>query len=149
MTAADPQFWPADQWRALQWSRLTAHVRRAAASPLYRDAGLHQAAAAAEGGGGTEALLPHLPLTTKEQLVNGAAVAVAPADVAEWVCTSGTAGAPLDVPLTAADLRRLAANEAAALGIAGVGPGDVVLLAVGMDRLFVAGLAYWLGASGA
>jgi phenylacetate-CoA ligase len=85
-------------------------------------------------------------LTTKEQLVNGAAVAVAPADVAEWVCTSGTAGAPLDVPLTAADLRRLAANEAAALGIAGVGPGDVVLLAVGMDRLFVAGLAYWLGA---
>ncbi len=63
----------------------------------------------------------------------------------EWVCTSGSAGRPLAVPLTQRDLERLAANEAVALGIAGIGKGCNVLLAVAMDRQFVAGLAYWMG----
>lgn len=93
-------------------------------------------------------VLTQLPLTTKSQLAHAGpdAWAVPPDQVAEWVCTSGTAGRPLDVPLTAADLDRLAENEAAALELAGVRPGDLFILAVGMDRLFVAGLAYWLGA---
>ncbi len=67
------------------------------------------------------------------------------AAIREWVCTSGTAGKPLAVPLTQRDLQRLAANEAAALSIAGIGPGCNVLLAVALDRQFVAGLAYWMG----
>jgi phenylacetate-CoA ligase len=93
-------------------------------------------------------LLATLPLTTKDQLAAAgpAAWAVAPEEVAEWVCTSGTAGKPLHVPLTSSDLERLADNEAVALSLAGVRQGDLLIIAVGMDRLFVAGLAYWLGA---
>ena len=58
----------------------------------------------------------------------------------------GDGGKPLDVPLTAGDLERLAENEAAALAMAGVRKGDLFVLAVGMERLFGAGLAYWRGA---
>lgn len=140
-------FWPQAQWRALQAERLRAHMKHARQAPLYRCVHLPPEADHATG----ETLLSvlaSLPLTTKVQLADAGseAWAVSPERVAEWVCTSGTAGRPLDVPLTSADLDRLAENEAAALGIAGVREGDLVILAVGMERLFVAGLAYWLGA---
>ncbi len=98
--------------------------------------------------GNLEQILSQLPLTTKDELASAGreAFAVSTEQVAEWVCTSGTTGKPLDIPLTRRDLERLAVNEQIALSIAGVGPGAVVLLAVGMERMFVAGLAYWLGA---
>jgi phenylacetate-CoA ligase len=61
--------------------------------------------------------------------------------------TSGTTGEPVIVPYTAGDLHRLAFNEAVAFYGAGVEVGDRVLLTVTLDRCFIAGLAYYSGAT--
>ena len=65
--------------------------------------------------------------------------------VVEMVTTSGTTGSPLLWMLSEADLRRLALNERLSFECAGLTARDTVLVAVGMDRCFIAGLAYWLG----
>ena len=65
--------------------------------------------------------------------------------VVEIVTTSGTTGQPLLWMLTEADVRRLALNEKLSFGCAGLTAHDTVLVAVAMDRCFMAGLAYWLG----
>jgi phenylacetate-CoA ligase len=65
--------------------------------------------------------------------------------VAEIVTTSGTTGRPLLYMLTEADLRRLAENERQSFDCAGLTAEDTVLVAVTLDRCFIAGLAYWLG----
>lgn len=65
--------------------------------------------------------------------------------VVEIVTTSGTTGQPLLWMLTEADVRRLAVNEQISFGCAGLKASDTVLVAVAMDRCFMAGLAYWLG----
>jgi phenylacetate-CoA ligase len=65
--------------------------------------------------------------------------------VVEIVTTSGTTGQPLQWMLTETDLRRLARNERLSFDCAGLTARDTVLLAVAMDRCFMAGLAYWLG----
>jgi phenylacetate-CoA ligase len=65
--------------------------------------------------------------------------------VVEVVTTSGTTGQPLLWMLTECDLRRLAHNERMSFECAGLTAHDTVLLAVGMDRCFIAGQAYWLG----
>ena len=65
--------------------------------------------------------------------------------VAEMVTTSGTTGRPLLWMLTNADLDRLALNERLSFECAGLTAGDTVLVAVTLDRCFIAGLAYWLG----
>ncbi len=65
--------------------------------------------------------------------------------VVEIVTTSGTTGKPLLWMLTEADVQRLAANERLSFECAGLTAGDTVLVAVAMDRCFMAGLAYWLG----
>jgi len=65
--------------------------------------------------------------------------------IIEIVTTSGTTGHPLLWMLTEADLRRLAENERLSFGCAGLTANDTVLVAVAMDRCFMAGLAYWLG----
>lgn len=90
----------------------------------------------------------HLPVTTKADLVanNPDFLTIRPNLIREWVTTSGTTGQPVRIALSQKDLQRLAENEAAALRLAGLRSGDGLLIAVGMDRLFVAGLAYWLGA---
>ena len=65
--------------------------------------------------------------------------------VVEIVTTSGTTGQPLLWMLTEADVRRLAQNERLSFSYAGLAANDTVLVAVAMDRCFMAGLAYWLG----
>jgi phenylacetate-CoA ligase len=65
--------------------------------------------------------------------------------IVEIVTTSGTTGAPLLWMLTENDVRRLARNEKLSFDCAGVTARDTVLIAVAMDRCFMAGLAYWLG----
>jgi len=65
--------------------------------------------------------------------------------VVEIVTTSGTTGKPLLWMLTEPDLRRLALNERLSFECAGLTASDTVLVAVAMDRCFIAGLAYWLG----
>ena len=65
--------------------------------------------------------------------------------IAEIVTTSGTTGEPLLWMLTDADVRRLARNEKLSFECVGLTACDTVLVAVAMDRCFMAGLAYWLG----
>ena len=65
--------------------------------------------------------------------------------VVEIVTTSGTTGQPLLWMLTEPDLQRLAENERLSFDCAGLTANDTVLVAVAMDRCFMAGLAYWLG----
>jgi phenylacetate-CoA ligase len=66
--------------------------------------------------------------------------------VVEIVTTSGTIGKPILWMLTEADVRRLGTNERLSFECAGLTPQDTMLVAVAMDRCFMAGLAYWLGA---
>ena len=65
--------------------------------------------------------------------------------VVEIVTTSGTTGQPLLWMLTEADVQRLALNEKLSFQCIGLTARDTVLVAVAMDRCFMAGLAYWLG----
>jgi phenylacetate-CoA ligase len=65
--------------------------------------------------------------------------------VVEIVTTSGTTGEPLLWMLTEADARRLALNEKISFECAGLTKRDTVLVAVALDRCFVAGLAYTTG----
>jgi phenylacetate-CoA ligase len=65
--------------------------------------------------------------------------------IAEIVTTSGTTGEPLLWMLTESDVKRLAVNEKLSFECAGLTPYDTVLVAVALDRCFVAGLAYWQG----
>jgi phenylacetate-CoA ligase len=65
--------------------------------------------------------------------------------VIEIVTTSGTLARPLLWMLTERDVQRLALNEKRSFECVGLGPGDTVLVAVALDRCFIAGLAYWLG----
>jgi phenylacetate-CoA ligase len=65
--------------------------------------------------------------------------------VVEIVTTSGTTGQPLLWMLTEKDMRRLARNERLSFECAGLTADDTVLLAVSLNRCFMAGLAFWLG----
>jgi phenylacetate-CoA ligase len=65
--------------------------------------------------------------------------------IVEIVTTSGTTGQPLLWMLTDSDLHRLGSNEALSFECASLTPQDTVLVAVAMDRCFIAGLAYWMG----
>ena len=65
--------------------------------------------------------------------------------IVEIVTTSGTTGQPLLWMLTEADARRLAWNEQISFKCAGLTARDTVLVAVALDRCFIAGLAYTTG----
>lgn len=87
-----------------------------------------------------------IPVTRKTDLSrSGSEFIVSNHPFLEWVTTSGTSTQPISIPLTKNDLTRLQENEFLSLSSAGITKKDVVLLAVAMDRLFIAGLAYYLG----
>ncbi len=65
--------------------------------------------------------------------------------IVEVVTTSGSTGQPLVYMLTESDLQRLALNEYYSFRCAGLSAADIVVLAVTLDRCFIAGMAYWLG----
>jgi phenylacetate-CoA ligase len=92
--------------------------------------------------------LAKIPLTTKEQLqrYNDDFLCVPKEKIIDYVTTSGTLGEPVTFALTDNDLERLAYNEAIAFDCVGVGKDDVMQLMTTMDRRFMAGLAYFLGA---
>ncbi|MCB9170067.1 MAG: AMP-binding protein [Flavobacteriales bacterium] len=89
-----------------------------------------------------------LPFTTNADLEarNAEFLAVPREQVVDHVTTSGTTGRPVALMMNEADLDRLAANEANSLRMAGVTEKDVVQLMTTIDRRFMAGLAYFLGA---
>jgi len=88
-----------------------------------------------------------LPLTKKEQLqkYNHSFYCVDNKEIADIVATTGTTGEPVFIILTKADLQRLALNEVYSFSCAGATPNDIFHLAVTLDNLFMAGIAYYLG----
>ncbi|MFB2120390.1 phenylacetate--CoA ligase family protein [Parapedobacter sp. 2B3] len=92
--------------------------------------------------------LASLPFTTKEHLQqeNTAFRCVATSRTADYVTTSGTSGDPVLLALTDGDLERLAYNESLSYQCMGLDAGHTVQLTTTLDRRFMAGLAYFLGA---
>ncbi|MFS4466553.1 phenylacetate--CoA ligase family protein [Maribacter sp. 2210JD10-5] len=92
--------------------------------------------------------LAQIPTTTKEDLqnYNDDFFCVPKTEIIDFVTTSGTLGDPVTIGLTDRDLNRLAQNEAASFACAGVQKEDILQLTTTIDRRFMAGLAYFLGA---
>lgn len=92
--------------------------------------------------------LTAIPTTTKDDLQhhNDDFICVPKNKIVDYVTTSGTLGDPVLFGLTDNDLDRLAYNEAISFACAGVGQDDVIQLMTTIDRRFMAGLAYFLGA---
>ncbi len=92
--------------------------------------------------------LQKIPVTTKDQLqqFNDDFLCVPRTEIIDYVTTSGTLGDPVTFALTDSDLERLAYNEAISFACCGVQKEDVLQLMTTMDRRFMAGLAYFLGA---
>lgn len=92
--------------------------------------------------------LQKIPVTTKDQLqkYNDDFICVPKAEIIDYVTTSGTLGDPVIFGLTDSDLDRLAYNEAISFACCGVEKEDVIQLMTTIDRRFMAGLAYFLGA---
>ncbi|MDX1316632.1 MAG: phenylacetate--CoA ligase family protein, partial [Xanthomarina gelatinilytica] len=92
--------------------------------------------------------LAKIPTTTKDQLqqYNNDFLCVEKNKIIDYVTTSGTLGDPVTFALTDNDLNRLAYNEAISFACSGVTENDVMQLMTTIDRRFMAGLAYFLGA---
>lgn len=92
--------------------------------------------------------LAHIPTTSKEDLQqhNDAFFCVPKTEIIDFVTTSGTLGDPVTIGLTESDLERLAYNEAISFACAGVKKEDILQLTTTIDRRFMAGMAYFLGA---
>ncbi|MFY9310694.1 MAG: AMP-binding protein [Bacteroidia bacterium] len=89
-----------------------------------------------------------IPFTSKEDLqkYNTDFLCVPPAQIIDYVTTSGTMGEPVTIALTDKDLDRLAYNEHNSFKISGGSNQDIYQLMTTMDRRFMAGMAYFLGA---
>ncbi|HUZ08430.1 MAG TPA: AMP-binding protein, partial [Candidatus Paceibacterota bacterium] len=118
------------------WEKTFRHAR--AHSPFYRE--LFRGVTAVP-------LLADVPPVDKTTLSarNLDFLCVPREAIVEMVTTSGTTGSPLLWMLTKADLQRLALNEKISFGCAGLTAADTVLVAVALDRCFIAGLAYVTG----
>lgn len=92
--------------------------------------------------------LTRIPVTTKQDLQqhNEAFFCVPKSQMIDFVTTSGTLGDPVTFALTESDLQRLAYNEASSFLLAGCTADDIMQLMTTIDRRFMAGLAYFLGA---
>jgi len=89
-----------------------------------------------------------IPFTTKEDIQkhNDDFFCVTRDKIIDYVTTSGTLGEPVTIALTENDLERLAVNECNSFKIAGGSSKDVYQLMTTIDKRFMAGLAYFLGA---
>ena len=89
-----------------------------------------------------------IPVTTKPDLQsrNQDFVCVPPSEIVDYPTTSGTLGDPVTFAETESDLEHLAYNEFLSFSTAGCTRDDIIQLMVTIDRRFMAGLAYFLGA---
>ncbi len=96
----------------------------------------------------TIADLSVIPFTTKDdiQARNNDFICVDKTKIIDYVTTSGTLGEPVIIPLTDNDLERLAYNEAISFVCTGGDKNETYQLTATIDRRFMAGLAYFLGA---
>ncbi|MGE0636240.1 MAG: phenylacetate--CoA ligase family protein [Bacteroidia bacterium] len=92
--------------------------------------------------------LQKIPVTTKDDLqqYNDDFICVPKNKIIDYVTTSGTLGDPVTFAMTEKDLERLAYNEAISFACAGGSENEVYQLMTTIDRRFMAGLAYFLGA---
>lgn len=92
--------------------------------------------------------LQHLPVTTKDDLQQYSKdfICVNKDKIIDYVTTSGTLGNPITFVLTEKDLNRLAYNEYLSFTTAGFTKHDIMQLMTTIDRRFMAGLAYFMGA---
>ena len=92
--------------------------------------------------------LTSIPTTSKQDLqeYNNDFICVDPINIIDYVTTSGTLGEPVTFALTEGDLQRLAYNEASSFIMAGCSNEDIMQLMTTIDRRFMAGLAYFMGA---
>lgn len=92
--------------------------------------------------------LRNIPVTDKRdiQLYNKDFICVPKNKIIDYVTTSGTLGEPVTFALSENDLQRLAYNEASSFRMAGCSQYDVIQLMTTIDRRFMAGLAYFMGA---
>ncbi len=110
-------------------------------SPFYR----RKLDGAAEVRGTSD--LELIPLTTKREVsqFNEQFWCTGRENIVDVCTTSGTTGVPSLYPLTESDLDRLAFNEYLCFRRVGLSREDTVILAVTMDKCFMAGLAYFQG----
>lgn len=140
------EFASAEQFEALQLQLLQQQlIYLQQASPYYREL-LREKDFSAEQFRSLDELKT-LPLTGKNELSanNRNFLAVAEERVVDICQTSGTTGSPVTIWQTEADLQRLARNEQQAFVAAGIKSSDRVLIGAALDRVFMAGLAYFLG----
>lgn len=92
--------------------------------------------------------LKQVPVTTKKELQQYGSdfFCVGQEDIIDYVTTSGTLGDPVTVALTNNDLDRLAYNEYLSFTTAGCTKHDIMQLMTTLDRRFMAGFAYYMGA---
>jgi len=92
--------------------------------------------------------LEKIPVTTKDDLYkfNDDFLCVEPSEIIDYVTTSGTTGNPVFFGLSDKDLDRLAYNEAISFACSKISKNDTIQLMTTIDRRFLAGLAYFLGA---
>jgi len=92
--------------------------------------------------------LQAIPFTHKKDLHerNKDFLCVPRNQVIDYITTSGTLGDPVTFAMTDIDLERLAYNEQISFQCAGIEAGDVFQLMTTIDKRFMAGLAYFLGA---
>ncbi len=92
--------------------------------------------------------LVKLPVTTKDDLqrFNSDFIAIDSSEIIDIVTTSGTLGNPVTFVLSEEDLQRLAYNEALSFTTAGCTQSDTLQLMTTLDKRFMAGLAYFMGA---
>jgi phenylacetate-CoA ligase len=92
--------------------------------------------------------LVKIPVTTKEDLFlrNDDFICVSKDKIVDYITTSGTLGDPVTFAMTDKDLDRLAYNECMSFKTCGLTDKDTIQLMTTIDRRFMAGLAYFLGA---
>ncbi|WP_221393143.1 phenylacetate--CoA ligase family protein [Dyadobacter sp. NIV53] len=92
--------------------------------------------------------LTQLPFTTKDDLAlyNDDFLCVSKGKITDFVTTSGTLSDPVAFYLTDSDVERLANNEAESFRCADGSENDIYQLMTTIDKRFMAGLAYWMGA---
>jgi phenylacetate-CoA ligase len=137
---------PASEIVRIQAELLQETISRAIrTSPFYRER--FSTGQRAPAGVRTLTDLPRLPLTSKADIQerNQNFWAAPREQLTEIVATTGTTGKPIYVALTNGDLERLGENERRGFAWLGAKPGDRFHVAITLDNLFVAGLAYKLG----
>lgn len=88
-----------------------------------------------------------IPVTTKGDLQNYSDdfICVPKNKIVDFVTTSGTLGEPVTFAMTETDLERLAYNEYISFSCANTTSDDIYQLMVTLDKMFMAGMAYFLG----